>query len=78
MCLLIGCQEDLGISMCQDCANKYAASKARANAGFKDGTQLTKIVDMTPTAANTSGVRGVYYEKKSISGVHDYGSRAKL
>lgn len=52
------------ISMCQDCANKYAASKARANAGFKDGTQLTKIVDMTPTAANTSGVRGVYYEKK--------------
>ena len=53
------------ISMCQECANKYATSKARANAGYLEGTQITKIMDMTPTAANSSGVRGVYYEKKS-------------
>ena len=53
------------ISMCNDCAGKYAAGIARQSAGFVGGTQITKIMDMTPTAANTSGVRGVYYEKRS-------------
>lgn len=51
--------------MCNDCAGKYAASIARQSAGFVGGTQITKIMDTTPTAANTSGVRGVYYEKRS-------------
>lgn len=52
------------LSMCAVCAGKYAASKARDAAGFVEGTQLAKIRDMTPSAANTSGVRGVYYESK--------------
>lgn len=53
------------ISMCIECAGKYAAEIARQSAGFVDGTQITKIVEMKPTAANTSGVRGVYFEKRS-------------
>jgi len=53
------------ISMCIDCAGKYATEIARRSAGFLDGTQVTKIMDMTPTAANTSSVRGVSYVKKS-------------
>ena len=53
------------ISMCNDCAAKYAAGIARQSAGFVGRTQITKITDMTPSAANTSGVRGVYYEKRS-------------
>lgn len=52
-------------SMCSTCAGKYAAESARRAAGFVGGTQITKIRDMKPAAANTSGVRGVYYEKKS-------------
>lgn len=51
------------ISMCAACAAKYASAKARQAAGFVGGTQIPKIMDMTPTAANTSGVRGVVYEK---------------
>lgn len=51
--------------MCSTCAGKYAAESARRAAGFVGGTQITKIRDMKPAAANTSGVRGVYYEKKS-------------
>ncbi len=51
-------------SMCAKCADKVHTEKARANAGYVDGTQLSKIRDMTPSAANTSGVRGVYYESK--------------
>lgn len=53
------------LSMCAECAVKYAAERARESAGFVEGTQLAKIRDMTPSAANTSGVRGVYYESKS-------------
>ena len=52
------------MSMCSECAVKYATSKARDSAGFIEKTQLSKIRDMTPSAANTSGYRGVYYESK--------------
>ena len=53
------------MSMCNECAGKYAADIARQSAGFVGGTQITKIADMKPTAANTSGARGVYLEKRS-------------
>lgn len=53
------------VSMCPDCAWKYTAEIARKSAGFVGGTQVTKLRDMSPNAANTSGVRGVYYEKRS-------------
>lgn len=52
------------MSMCQRCAELYAAKSARANAGYVENTQLAKIRDMTPSAANTSGYRGIYYESK--------------
>lgn len=53
------------VSMCLDCAQKYTAAIARKSAGFVGGTQVTKLRDMSPNAANTSGVRGVYYEKRT-------------
>lgn len=53
------------ISMCRDCAGKHNAETARRSAGFVGGTQISKIRDMTPSVANTSGVRGVTFEKSS-------------
>ena len=52
-------------SMCKSCQGLYAAENARKSAGFVGGTQITKLRTMEPTAANTSGCRGVYYEKKT-------------
>lgn len=52
-------------SMCQSCQGLYAAENARKSAGFVGGTQITRIRNMEPTAANTSGCRGVYYDKKT-------------
>lgn len=52
-------------SMCQECHNRLAPQKARESAGFVGGTQITKIINMKPTAANTTGVRGVSYDKRS-------------
>lgn len=49
---------------CAECAQKRNAACARENAGFISWTQLGKIRDMTPSAANTSGCRGVYYDRK--------------
>lgn len=48
---------------CAECAAKHNAACARENAGFVDGTQLAKIKDMTPSAANTSGCRGVSFDR---------------
>lgn len=53
------------VSMCAACAAKYASEKARQAAGYVGGTQVTKIREMSLTAANNSGVRGVVYEKSS-------------
>lgn len=52
-------------SMCQSCQSLYAAENARKSAGFVGGTQISRIRNMEPTAANSSGCRGVYYEKKT-------------
>lgn len=53
------------ISMCQACAGVYAAEKARANAGFEAGTQISKIKDISDSSDNLSGVRGVYLDRKT-------------
>lgn len=53
------------VSMCQECAGKYAAEKARAGAGFVSGTQISKIKDISSKSDNLSGVRGVYLDKKT-------------
>lgn len=51
--------------MCQECMDKEKLKKMWDNNGIIEGTQLSKIMDMKPSSANTSGVRGVYYEKKT-------------
>ena len=53
------------ISMCNDCVGKYATEKARAKAGFVDGTQISKITSTKMIATNTSGCRGVYFDKNT-------------
>ena len=50
---------------CASCAQKYNAANAIKYAGFVGGMQLSKIRDMTPSAANTSGCRDISYNKKT-------------
>ena len=50
---------------CAKCAAIHASKVARESAGYVGGTQISRIKDMKPTSANSSGVRGVYYEKKA-------------
>lgn len=52
-------------SMCQECHNRLAPEKARAAAGFVGGTQISRIKNMNPTAASSTGVRGVSFDKRS-------------
>lgn len=52
-------------SMCQECHNSLAPEKARAAAGFVGGTQISRIKNMNPTAASSTGVRGVSFDKRS-------------
>ena len=53
------------LSMCNDCAYKYAAGKMREKAGYVDGTQISKITSDKLISTNTSGCRGVHYEKRT-------------
>ena len=51
--------------MCNDCAGKYARAKQREKAGFVDGTQISKITSTKLISTNTSGCRGVYFDKRT-------------
>lgn len=51
--------------MCSDCATKYATEKMRKSSGYRDGTQISRITRHNLISTNTSGCRGVYYDKKS-------------
>ena len=53
------------VSMCSDCAGKYASARMRERSGFVGGTQLSRINNDKPTVSNTSGCRGVYLDKKT-------------
>ena len=53
------------LSMCNDCVGKYATEKARAKAEFVDGTQISRITSDKIIATNTSGARGVYWDRRS-------------
>lgn len=50
-------------SSCDNCLIKDKVSAMVESAGFVEGTQLAKILNLKPTAANTSGVRGVIWNK---------------
>jgi hypothetical protein len=39
--------------------------KARDAAGYVGGTQLSRIANMQPPSVNSSGVRGVQYDKRA-------------
>ena len=54
-----------GMRMCSRCRELYATERARQNAGFVGGTQLSRIKNMNAPSTNTSGVRGVYFDKRS-------------
>lgn len=54
-----------GETMCRSCAGKYTAEKARSQAGYRDGTQLSRIRDTDRESDNRSGVRGVYLDGKT-------------
>ena len=53
------------VSMCRRCAEEYAMKRARAAAGFIQGTQLTKLARTDDRSENASGVRGVYLDHKT-------------
>lgn len=53
------------LSMCNECVGKYARGKMRERAGFVDGTQISRITSHALIATNTSGARGVYWDKRS-------------
>lgn len=53
------------VSMCASCAEKFAAARMRENAGYVDGTQISRIKSDKKSANNTSGVRGVCYDRHS-------------
>lgn len=53
------------VSMCNECAKKYASQKMRENAGFVDGTQLSKLQIKSDFSTNSSGIRGVYFDRRS-------------
>ena len=53
------------LSMCNDCAGKYAGQKMREKAGYVDGTQISRLISDKPGSANTSGCRGVYFDKRT-------------
>ena len=50
---------------CAACAGKRNAAKARKNAGFVEGTQLSKIAMDGPSMPHDGKCRGVYYDKRS-------------
>lgn len=52
-------------SACEECLIKMKQSVMVERAGFVEGTQLSKITNTEPTAANTSGVRGVIWNKRT-------------
>lgn len=52
-------------STCEQCLEKEKVSAMLANAGFVDGTQLSKLLRTEPNASNTSGVRGVCWNSRT-------------
>ncbi len=53
------------ISMCRECAQRYAAEKMREKVGLIEGTQVSRIRSDKLIASNTSGARGVYFNSKT-------------
>ena len=52
-------------SSCKSCMEKSAVNAMVNSAGFVEGTQLSKLVQTSPNANSTSGVRGVFFNRRS-------------
>ena len=50
---------------CKTCMGKAAVSTMWEHAGYVEGTQLSKLVAAKEKASNSSGVRGVYLNRKT-------------
>lgn len=50
---------------CKTCMGKAAASTMTDSAGFVEGTQVCKLTATRPNANSSSGVRGVFLNRKS-------------
>lgn len=50
---------------CDKCAGQFAVSAMLENAGFVEGTQLTKIASSKPGVHSKSGVKGVFFNNRS-------------
>lgn len=51
------------VRMCAECSHQNSVEHAFKGAGFEQGTQVTKIKEMKLSTANTSGCRGVHWQK---------------
>jgi len=50
---------------CKSCMEKSAVNAMVNSAGFVEGTQLSKLARTSPNANSTSGVRGVFFNRRS-------------
>lgn len=57
--------KNAALSMCSACAGRYAGQKMREGAGYVDGTQISRIKSDKLISTNTSGCRGVYFDKRT-------------
>ncbi len=64
-------------NMCAKCADKVHTEKARAAAGFIEGTQISKLKSTKPSKATVSGVRGVSYYAKNNRWVAQIGFKGQ-
>lgn len=51
------------LSMCSACATAYATAKMREQVGYADGTQISRIRSDRIPSVNSSGCRGVYFNR---------------
>lgn len=50
---------------CKDCTEKYLVDTMIENAGYIDGTQLSKLTRNSSNTNSASGVRGVFFNRRS-------------
>ena len=54
------------LSMCNECAGKYAAAKMRENAGFVDGTQISRIKTRSSIYLSVPVIPSLYFQCAAI------------
>jgi len=53
------------IKACPECASNIALKAARERAGYVEGTQVSRIMSSRAPVTNSSGVKGVYLDKRT-------------